>query len=569
MSAQRKSVSLLIVNATVYTMDTNNLKAEALAIHDDRILEVGSSKHLIKKYSAQKVVDAKGQFIFPGFIDAHAHLFGLAKEKNQLDLRGIASAEAIAELVKKKVNTTKPGDWILGRSWDQNVWKNHDYPTHELLDHGAPNNPVFLKRIDGHAGWANARAMKLCGITASTSDTSGGKIIRNAKGEPTGIFIDNAVDLIENHIPTYSPEQMDRAYQLAIEECLRNGLTQIHDMGVTADHIASMKRLIEQNKFSFRVYALIDGVKPEWRQLLETGKQTFGKAQLILGGLKLYADGALGSRGALLFKSYDDDSDNSGLRISSGELIRDETINALKKDLQVCVHAIGDRANRIALDAFESARVHVHDSRSRLRIEHVQVLSSKDIPRFVQLRVIPSMQPTHCTSDMYWAEARIGSKRIRGAYAWHSLRKTGAIIAGGSDFPVEKPNPLLGIYAFVTRQDEKGIPTSQGDIKKYYQLPASSAPNNDRYKKGWFGDERLTREEAIRAFTTWAAYASHQENEKGSLEPGKLADFVILSDDIMKIPARKILTTKVLSTFIGGVDVYNSSSLHLRALETE
>lgn len=559
MHSQIKPVSLIITNATIYTMDDMNTVARAMAVDGNRIVAVGSNREIRRSYASDNLLDAKDQYIFPGFIDAHAHLSGLGEEKIKLDFLGTTSPQQITEMVKRKTSQIPKGIWIQGRKWDQNNWAHHEFPTHEMLDAVAPDHPVFLVRIDGHAGWANKRAMQLCGITSLTSDTAGGKIVRDKDGNPTGIFLDNAMELIRSKIPSLSKSELEHVYEIAVNDCLKVGLTEVHDMGLDAPKIDAIKSLISKNKFPFRVYGYIDGIISRWNELLRTGKKTFGDAQLILGGLKLYADGALGSRGALLREPYTDDPTNKGIQINTQEEITRETIRALDKNLQVCVHAIGDQANHVVLNAYEEALKDITNTDHRLRIEHVQVLLPDDVNRFARLHVLPSMQPTHCTSDMYWAEARLGSKRITSAYAWRSLRNTGSIIPGGSDFPVERPNPLLGIYAAVTRQDIKGYPSSQTDIDSRFQLAADSKPDESRYKNGWYGDQRLTREEAIRAFTSWAAYASFQEKEKGTLEPGKLADFVLVDKDITTILDHEILQAKVKATYINGVRVYAAS----------
>ena len=559
-TGQMKKVSMIVYNTSIYSMDDSNRLYQAMAIDRDRIIEVGRTEKILSKYTSEKKIEAKGKFIFPGFIDAHAHLLGLGEEQMNLDLSNSSSLKEIQSMVRRRAGTIGKKSWILGRGWDQNKWNGHQFSNHAVLDSAAAFNPVYLKRVDGHAGWANAAAMKLCNITKETKDPPGGKLLRDAKGEPTGIFLDNAMDLIRNKIPPYTEAELEQMYSLAIRECLKVGLTEVHDMGIDRPKIAAIKNMIRKKIFPFRIYAMIDGVLPEWHELLKTGKQTFGNKQFILGGLKLYADGALGSRGALLSHPYSDDLNNSGLLITPEDSIFHETKIAVEKGLQVCVHAIGDRANHIVLNAFESVIKSNKIADLRLRIEHVQVLSGDDFERFSKLQIIASMQPTHCTSDMYWAEARLGADRVKGAYAWNSLLKSGARLAGGSDFPVERPDPLLGIYAAATRRDRTNIPSSQQDIDEKFQLADDSRKSTDRYSQGWYGNERLSRIDAVKMFTAWAAYASFQEKEKGTIAPNTFADFVILDKDIMTIPEQEILRTKVLSTFIGGIEEYRAET---------
>ncbi len=553
-TTRMKHVSL-IVRGTIHTLDERNSLAGAMAVDGDSLVATGSAAEILAAYEADTVIDTGGNHVFPGFIDAHAHLLGLGENLHRLNLAGAPGVAEVARMVARRAASRPPGSWIVGRGWDQNLWPGKRFPTKNDLDAAAPDHPVFLVRIDGHAAWVNSAALRIAGIGAR-SDTAGGTVVKDARGEPTGILLDNAVELVRARIPAYTPDQLEEMYTAAVAECLRNGLTQVHDMGIDGPKIAALKRLIARGDFPFRVYAMVDGAGPDWESLLDTGKQTFGASQLVLGGLKLYADGALGSRGALLKIPYADDPKNSGIPITPDTAIKRETIRAMKAGLQVCVHAIGDSANSLVLKVFSDALKAINPTDPRLRIEHAQVIDPADIPRFRELGVIPSMQPTHCTSDMRWAERRLGHDRIRGAYAWQSLRKSGAIIPGGSDFPVEKPDPLKGMYAAVTRRDAAGKPSSQADIDADFQLAPSSPADPERYRNGWYGAERLPREDAVRMFTTWAAYAAFQEKKKGSLIPGGYADFVILDKDIMTIPDAELLETRVLATYVGGKRVY-------------
>jgi hypothetical protein len=410
-----------------------------------------------------------------------------------------------------------------------------------MLDSVSVDVPIYLTRIDGHAVWVNSRVLGIAGITKSTPDPEGGRILRDERGNPTGVFVDNAVDSLDRLLPSPSRKERTEAIDKAVHECIRTGLTQVHDMGVDLEEIGIFKELIEAGRFPLRVYAAIGGIGKTWEHYVQHGPEIgLYNGRLTVRSLKLYADGALGSRGAALIEPYSDDPGNRGLTLTSAEVLNREAARALDRGFQVCIHAIGDRANHIALNVYEECFKNDQQKgrAARFRVEHVQVLDLQDVHRFHDIGVIASFQPTHCTSDMYWAEDRIGAGRVKGAYAWRSLLQHGSSVAGGSDFPIESPNPLWGFYAAITRQDHSGWPDG-----------------------GWYPEQRLTREEALKLFTTWASFAAFEEHTKGSLEAGKVADIVVLSDDIMKIEPRKILQTAVELTFVGGQVVYSSGVL--------
>lgn len=560
-----QTADTLYVNGRVYTMNAANTVAEAIAIQGDRIVAVGSTSEIQKKFKAKNIIDLHGKSVFPGLIDAHGHMMSLGISKLTVDLVGSSSETEAAARVKERVDQSKPERWIRGRGWDQNRWQSKKFPTHEALDKVAPNNPVLLSRVDGHAIWVNKRALEIAEITKATPDPDGGKIVRDAQGNPTGVFVDNAMRLVGKFLPPLSDEEATQAINLAVQECLQYGITTVHDMGVDAKEIELYQRLIDNNQFPFRVYAAIGGAGRTWSQYIGTDSSGIKKQQLIgYGGnklwvraIKLYIDGALGSRGAALLEPYSDDPGNRGLTVTSEETLRKTIDEALLHGFQVLTHAIGDRGNNIVLNTYEAALKAHPVSVHRLRVEHAQVLYANDIPRFNKLGVIPSMQPTHCTSDMYWAEARLGSTRIFGAYAWRSLLETGVIIAGGSDFPVEYVNPMFGIYAAVSRQDQQGKPRNAEDVRTGFQLSQEGIKDPSAFDGGWYASQKMTREEAIRSFTSWAAYAGFQENLLGSLEKGKLADFIILRRDIMTVQPLEIVNTVVERTFVGGKEVYN------------
>ena len=559
-----QSADTLYVNARVYTMDRVNAVAEALAVRGDRIVGIGPSAKLLRGFRARQVIDLDGKTVLPGLIDAHVHLLSLGVAKLTLDVAGTNRESQIADLVRARVERSEPGQWIRGRGWDQNDWPSKRFPTHEVLDRVSPNNPVYLVRIDGHAAWVNRTALDAAGITKDTPDPEGGKIIRDARGDPTGVFVDNAMELVGKLLPPLSDKEAEEAVRLAVQEFLSYGITCVHDMGVDAREIELYKRLIDADEFPFRVYAAIEGSSDTWQQYIGSGPSGsrkepivgYGNNKLWVRAVKLYVDGALGSRGAALLDPYDDDPDNRGLTVTSEKDLRKTVDDALANGFQVCTHAIGDRANNIILNVYEAALKARHTPDHRLRVEHAQVLALNDIPRFKQLGVIPSMQPTHCTSDMYWAEARLGPSRVLGAYAWRSLLETGVTIAGGSDTPVEDPNPLYGIHAAVTRQNRQGKPENAEDVRASFQLSKAGIVDTTAFAGGWYASQKMTRVEAVRAFTTWAAYAGFQEHLFGSLEKGKLADFVVLSNDILTIAPSEVPATIVEQTVVAGKMVY-------------
>jgi predicted amidohydrolase YtcJ len=535
----QKSADLVLTNGRIYTVDVTVPIASALAVRGDRIVFVGSDiEARALTGPATRVIDLGGNTVIPGLIDAHAHLLGFGALLRQVNLAGAESYEEVVARVTEWAKTAKPGEWIAGRGWDQTRWPSKEFPTHDALSRALPNNPVALARIDGHALLVNKKAMDLAGITARTRDPVGGRIIRYASGAPSGVFIDNAEALIDKAVPAPSREEKRRAILAAIAECNRWGLVGIHDAGQDASTISIYEELAKAGNFNLRNYVMISdpgdlGAAARNTYLMRGPQSALYGGKLWTRGIKLYADGALGSRGAALLAPYADEPTNSGLIRSQPEHIALMAEMGLRRGFQVAVHAIGDRGNRIALDAFESALRKVPTANHRFRIEHAQVISLDDIPRFARLGVIPSMQATHQTSDMRWAEARVGPDRIRGAYAWRSLLNTGVIIPNGTDFPVEEVNPLLTFHAAVTRQDPAGTPPG-----------------------GWYPENKMTRPEALQSMTIWPAYAGFQESVMGSLTPGKYADFVVLDRDIMRVPEAEILSARVLSTWLGGKQVY-------------
>ena len=466
--------------------------------------------------------------VMPGLIDAHGHLMGLGFSLLQADLVGTRSKEAIVDRLKDKSAGLNEGDWLLGRGWDQNDWAGQAFPAAADLDAAFPDRPVWLKRVDGHAGWANSAALRAAGIDARTADPEGGRLLRDEQGQPSGVLVDAAMDLIETHIPKPDIALRRRALRLALATASKAGLTGVHDAGVSREDLALYRELADDQALPLRVYAMADGDSDALRQLCREGLYAHPSGRLSMRAVKLYADGALGSRGAALLADYSDEPGNRGLLIQSPEHLREIIDKAAACGVQPAVHAIGDRANREVLDAYAALTAKQRQA-LRPRIEHAQVVAMDDIPRFAELGVIASMQPTHATSDMPWAGDRVGAERLRGAYAWRRYLDRATHMAFGSDFPVENVEPIPGLYAAITRQDAEGSPEG-----------------------GWLPDQRLTLVEALDAFTRGAAYAGFAENEVGTLEPGMRADFIVLSMDPHQVRGRALLQIKVRSTWLDG-----------------
>jgi predicted amidohydrolase YtcJ len=528
---------LIVTDGRIYTVDAAHPMAAALAVRGSRLVFVGSaSEAQVFRGPSTRIVDAHGSTIIPGMVDAHAHLLDAGLTLRQVDLSGAPTFEDVVARVAERARGTPPGTWIRGWGWDQNRWPGQRFPTHDALSAAVPGHPVLLDRVDGHAMLANARAMQLAGITRETRDPAGGRVLRDAAGNPTGVFVDNAEALIARAVPAPTDAELEGAILAGVAELNRWGLTGVHDPGERRPAITVFERLARDGRLTLRDYLMISDDSATEAEYFAKGPQSaMYDGHLWIRAVKLYADGALGSRGAALLSPYSDDPGNTGLLVSTPEHLRDVSIRALKAGFQVATHAIGDRGNRVALDAYEAALRAVPTADHRFRIEHAQILNWLDIPRFAQLGVIPSMQAVHATSDMYWAADRLGPSRILGAYAWRSLLNTGVIIPNGSDMPVERVNPLYSFHAAVTRQDERDWPAG-----------------------GWHPEQCMTRDEALRSMTLWPAYAGFQEHDLGTLTAGKYADFVVLDRDIMTVPASEILRTRVLATYVGGTAVFQA-----------
>ena len=541
-AAQDAPADLIFHHATIYTADDRLPRAEAIAIRGDRIAAVGPLPDVVRlKGPSTRMVDVGGATIVPGLHDSHGHFVALGASRQTLDLRGTTSYEQIVARVRRRTADVPRGLWIVGRSWDQNDWSDKRWPTHDRLSAAAPDNPVYLTRVDGHAALVNRKAMEAAALTRATADPDGGRIIRDETGAPTGVLIDRAQDIVSERIPPVGRAELEEQIRLADRETRALGLTMVHDAGTDGATVEVYKRLIDSGMLQTRLYVMLRGSMAMLKPHFATGPITsYGNYHLAVRAIKIAADGALGSRGAALIEPYSDEPGTRGLLTTPPEEVYAETLAASKAGFQTCIHAIGDRANRMTMDVFERVQKEVPGARElRMRNEHAQIQDAADIPRFARLNVIASMQATHATSDMPWVSARIGPERAaEGAYVWQKLLKSGAIVANGSDFPVEEPNPMLGFYAAVTRQDPSGHPPG-----------------------GWMPDQRMSREEALKSFTIAAAFAAHAERDLGSLTPGKLADMVVLSKDVMQVPPREILTTTVITTIIGGQTVYERGKL--------
>ncbi|MGB5291080.1 MAG: amidohydrolase [Lysobacterales bacterium] len=526
----------LIHNARIYTMDAGFSTADAIVFDSSGMVHnVGGEEVMLEAFPDAMHIDLRGKTIIPGLIDSHAHLYGLAISLSQAQLRDTKSIEEVIQRLREQEQHLSDGDWLLGRGWDQNDWPVKEFPNRADLDSAFPDRPVWLRRIDGHAGWANSAALAMSDQDMSGDwQPQGGFIYRDADGQASGILVDGAMGLVGNAVPEVSPELLEASLGLALQQLVSLGLTGVHDMGVDRSVVELFQRRIEAGEFATRVYAFTDGAGETLDWLCEKGAYEDASGRLYMRAVKLYIDGAMGSRGAALLSDYSDESGNAGLLFMPPADLEAKFDKAMACGFQVGVHAIGDHGNRVVLDVLESSMQKHPQNPGRHRVEHAQTLTAADIPRFAQLDVIAAMQPTHATSDMYWVEDRLGAERVKYAYAWRSLLDSGARLALGSDFPVEQVNPMLGIHAAVTRQDTEGWPPG-----------------------GWYPAEKLTRNEAVRGFTLDAAYSGFMEKSVGSLESGKRADFIVLDQNIFEVEASRIATIKVLQTWLDGELVYS------------
>ena len=518
-------------NASGYTIESDSLLSfSTLVVDGQKVFAVGGDD-LASKY-------LEGKTLLPGIIDAHGHVMGLGFQELQINLAGITSLQGTLQELKEYAEANPELEWIIGRGWNQTLWEENRFPTAADLDQVIPDRPVWLSRVDGHAGWANTKAIQLAQVSTDTPDPVGGKIIRDNRGRPTGVFIDAAEGYVQTVVPESNREEQTLALNAALSLLSSFGVTSVHDAGVGVETWELYKDFAVQRKLRTRIYGMISGAGRVFDQLSSEGPiQSLYDDRLALRSVKLYSDGALGSRGAALIEDYHDDPGNKGLLFIDQEEMNLMVEKVVSKGYQANIHAIGDAANRQVLDALGYAQQLYPREDQRNRIEHAQIVALEDIVRFKDLDIIASMQPTHATSDKNMAEDRVGPQRIKGAYAWQSFLRQGTVVASGSDFPVESANPFLGFYASITRKDIQGNPLS-----------------------GWYSNEAMDRVQTLKSFTIDAAFAGFQEDVLGSLEPGKWADFIIIDQDIMMAPDSMLWQTKVLETWVAGEKVFDLSS---------
>ena len=526
--SQKEQADLIIYNAKVYTVNDQFDAVEAFAVKDGKILDLGSSKDIQDKYTSKDKVDAKGKAIYPGFIDAHAHFFGYGQSLQAADLRDTKSWKEILQRLAEFAKT-HPEGWLIANGWDQNDWENKAFPNNKELSKLFPDRPVFLNRVDGHAAIVNQKAFDEAGIIEAKKLTGGDMLTEN--GKLTGVLIDNAVGLVESKIPSPDAKLAEKILTDAQKNCFAAGLTTIDDCGLPYQTVDLIEKLQQENKLKMRLYVMLADAPQNYDYLFKRG--AIKTDRLNVRSFKVYADGALGSRGACLLHPYADMPAKTGFLLSNQKHFEEVAEKIAAKGFQMCTHAIGDSANRVMLKIYNKILKGKNDK--RWRIEHAQIVNPKDFNLFGSASIVPSVQPTHATSDMYWAGQRLGAARLKGAYAYQQLLKQNGWIPLGTDFPVENINPLLTFYAATVREDAKGFP-----------------------KGGFQMENALTPEEALRGMTIWAAKANFEEQEKGSLEKGKLADFVILDQDILKSSPQNILKTKVLKTYLNGEKVYEA-----------
>ncbi len=536
---------LVLLNGKVVTLDAHNTMAQALAVKGDRILAVGDNEQIKKMVGEQtRVLDVTGALVIPGLIEGHAHFLGLGEALSRLDLTHTQSWQDIVDSVAARARRAEAGEWIIGRGWHQEKWKTRPaklvegYPLHTALSKVSPQNPVILTHASGHAVFVNQKAMELAGISRQTPNPAGGKIVRDRLGNPTGVLLENAMDLVwkayHKQVAEDPEAEKMRYAQKAMEACIKNGITSFHDAGASFAEIELFKRLAEQEKLKVRLYVMIHEPNVRLRKYLDHYRLIgYANHFLTVRSIKRYLDGALGSRGAWLFKPYNDDPNSFGFNVIPPDSLLATARLAIEHDFQLCTHAIGDRANHVTLNVYEQVfKEHPEKKDLRWRIEHAQLILPRDVPRFAQLGVIAAMQGIHCTSDGPWVPQRIGEKRAKEeAYLWQTLWLSGAVVANGTDAPVEPIDPFANFFALITRRMKNG---------QYF-----------------YPEQCLTPDQALKAYTYNNAYAAFEENLKGSLEPGKLADIAVLDRDILTVPPYKVPKTKVLYTIVGGKVVWS------------
>jgi len=553
-----EDVDLLLFNGNIYTVNEKNPSAEAVAVKSQRVVFVGSNE-AAKKFHARRTLDLHSHTVVPGLTDSHCHIFGIGERELTLNLEGTNTLMDFLAKVAQRATKTEPGKWITGRGWIETFWKPPQFPTRQDLDKIAPDNPVFLTRADGHAAVANSAALAIAKIDKNTPNPFGGEILKDKQtGEPTGMLTDSAQDLVRKNIPKPTAAEREQALLTGINREIGLGWCEIQNAGSHKEDIDLIKKVYGEGKAKIRFVNCVYGPGEDAQIFLKEGATVNAfNHHFTQRTIKVVFDGALGSRGAALLKPYNDAPDTSGYLTEKPEELRPMFEEALRRGIQVETHAIGDRTNRTILDLYQAAFKAVPpDQRPikdpRWRVEHAQIIDAADLPRFKKLDVIPSMQPSHAISDLFFASKRLGMDRLAGAYAWQSFLKSGVIICGGSDAPVERGEPMIEFYAAVSRRPlpghREGLPADSSAV--------ASAKTEALAKAGWHPEQAVSREQALKMFTIWPAYAAFEEKDKGSLEVGKLADFTVLSQDIMKIPESEILKTRSEATIIGGEIVY-------------
>ena len=534
LSASTVAQTTLVHDVNGYTLVGGKLQTfNAIQFTDDKIDRLFTKDQTLPSASNIATIDGKGKTLLPGLIDAHGHVLSYGLSLLTADLTNTSSEQDAVVRAQAFIKKNPTDSWLMGRGWNQELWDNKQFPSKESLDKAFSANPVSFGRIDGHAIWVNSKALALAGISANTVSPEGGEIVKDEQGNPTGVLIDNAMNLVFNVIPDLNQQQLESTLTLAMDSLASYGLTSVHDAGISISNIKAYQKLAANNSMSVRVNGMLSVEDPRFDSILKQGHITTTDDMFKVDSVKISADGALGSRGAALIKEYSDQPGHKGLMLYSDEQLGKLILQAMKAGFQVNTHAIGDNANQVVLNKYQTAIASTDSKALRHRVEHAQILDLADVPRFAQLGVIASVQATHATSDKNMAENRLGKARLAGAYAWRKLLNANAVIANGSDFPIESPNPFFGLHASVTRQDHLNKPLD-----------------------GWLAGEKLSRIEAFKSFTIDAAYAGHQEQLLGTLEAGKKADFILVEDDYFAINPQQIWQNKVIATWVNGRQVF-------------
>ncbi|MCL5266975.1 MAG: amidohydrolase [Bacteroidetes bacterium] len=559
-SLPKTKVDLLLTNGHFYTMDPRIPDAEAVAVSGGKIVAVGMSRWITSRYEGKKTLDLRNAFVLPGLIDGHAHMVGLGMSFTTVNLTSARTVDDVVKLVQSAASKIVPGGWIRGTGWNERLLRQINSSPAAVLDKAVPGFYVFLVSSGGQAVWVNTKVMELAGVTASTISPAGGLIIRGKNREPSGIFVGAAINLVASQIPPPSELELQNAITLAADTCARYGITEVQDAGIDTGVLHAYQGLASKGGLKIRIYAMYNGNDTTLPAILKQGPILGEKGYFTMRAVRVDMDGPLSNRSAALVSAYSDDPGNYGETYLGEKDLENLTVASLASGFQVCTEAHGDRGIDVVLDAYQKALKAAGISDPRLRVEGVDVLLPGDIRRFKELGIIPSMQPVQCVSNMYWVESRVGRSRVRRTYAWQSLLKTGSIIVGGSDFPDDSPDPRMGIYTAVTRQDIDGVPQTFGEAEKYFSLTPDAAEDSSDFNGGFVPEQRMTINEAIKSFTIWPAYGAFQEKEKGTISVGKYADFTIFEKDFVDGPVDKIPYDTILGTIVGGKFVYVDTS---------